>query len=240
LSFAEEPVLDDDPALSPETLLLGSPETPSWVARWDEETWFPTSAMCGLKPHREHVESPAAVSVADANSGVLSLEGHILDTVVYVAPDVDPTRLPSAWAQALTGVITANRDLAHESADQHCADLIAFMLDALDANLNNLKASQETNKFLRLLLVMKPSFPNGDGARFQMAMVLLLTYRRISVTAQGYLVLGHSKTQGDVVVCLSGGRLPSVFCRLSTDPVVILEHSNILTLPLAYHEDSLD
>jgi hypothetical protein len=55
LSFTDgSPLVDDSPIL-PEALVLGWPNTPSWVARWDEETFFPTSAMCGLRPHKERV-----------------------------------------------------------------------------------------------------------------------------------------------------------------------------------------
>jgi hypothetical protein len=140
---------------------------------------------------------------------------HPIDSHIFVdmwtniskrMPGIDSARLLSAWAQVLTGGITANYDLAHESADQHCADLIAFMLDAL-----SLEAGEETDNFLNMLRAMKVHFSNGDRAKFQMAMILLLSYRRIFVTAQGYLGLGHSKTrEGDVAVWLFGGRLPFV------------------------------
>jgi hypothetical protein len=220
----------------PEALTLGWLNTPSWVAHWDEETWFPTSAVCGLKPHEERVEPRAAVCVADVGTGILTLQGHIFDTVVYVAPyvhwpesdakahpinpcaffdmwtgistrldNVDSARLLSAWAQTLTGGITASYDVAQESVDQHCADLIAFILYTLSP-----AASQDEglDAFCALPRTLASNYPQGDRVRFQMAMVLLLAYRRIFVTAHGHIRLGHPRTrEGDTVVWLFGGRL---------------------------------
>ncbi|CAO2653814.1 Nn.00g032250.m01.CDS01 [Neocucurbitaria sp. VM-36] len=243
LSFAEGPPRIDDDIPRPDDDRLGWPETPSWVARWDEETWFPTSALCGLSPHKERTGPQASIEFSDAQAGILKLWGHEIDTVVYVAPYVQwpegpkdvprptnpqvfatmwsavsshirectPHDILSAWAQALTGGINASYQSAQLSRTEHSAGLVAFMIDALQLKIEKEDLDLLVRDFRDLLFDAENDLPAGDHVKYQMAMCLTLTYRRIFVTARAKIGLGHSRVlKGDSVVWLHGGRLPFV------------------------------
>lgn len=238
LSFAENPPCIDNSIQTAEDRHLGWPGTPTWVARWDKETWFPTSAMCELSPHTTRGGPSASLPFTISDKSVLSLKGRYIDEVVYVAPyvswprspDVEPipmnqdaflnmwqaisTLLPdvatisllTAWAQVLTGGITASYQPANNDPAEHCADLIAFML-----SVDHGGEDSKRKAFILALQEVQIQLPLGSDSRSRMAMILMLSYRRVFLTKSGYLGLGHSRTRvGDQAVWLFGAKLPFV------------------------------
>ena len=115
----------------------------------------------------------------------------------------------SMMAQVLTGGITASYQSADTEPQAHLAGLVSYMLDALSPSVKNVEGGPETVEFYRLLQKADEKLQEGDRLKYQMAMCLMLSYRRVFVTAQGHLGLGHSRVlKGDSVVWLYGGKLP--------------------------------
>jgi hypothetical protein len=243
LSFVEAPPREEDNLPLPGDDQLGWPNTPSWVARWDECTWFVEPMWKRRNRTKESDVVPIRIISADSSSGMLQLGGRILDQVVYVAPYVRwPTRVEpapkptnpkvfvqiwnaissqeiscsqtdtlSALAQALTGGMTATYQAAEEEPRSHLADFISYMLDALDSDGKAEEREPAVEKFCELLRVLQHESPKGDLTRFQIAMFLMLSYRRIFFTAHGCIGLGHTRvSNNDSVVWLYGGKLPFI------------------------------
>lgn len=248
INFAESPPNIDDVLPSTNPKQLGWPGTPSWVARWDEATWFPTSAMCGLTPHKERTGPPAFVISSDSQAGILRLHGRRIDEVMYVAPyvqwpdepgesprpqnpqvflamwsaiskhlpDCAPEAILSAWAQTLTGGITSSYQPAQHFSREHSAGLVAFLMNALESRDMDEGLVEGLADFYRLLRKAKSVLPETDDIKFQMAMCLVLSFRRMFVTAGGKLGLGHSGVEeGDTVVWLHGGKMPFVLRKVN-------------------------
>jgi hypothetical protein len=117
----------------------------------------------------------------------------------------------SAWAQALTFGMTASYQVAEEKSRSHLADFISYMLDTLDSRGKAEEREPEVEKFCELLRVLQHKFPKGNYTRFLMAMRLMLPSRRIFLTVQGRIGLGHSRVlNNDSVVWLFGGKYPFV------------------------------
>jgi hypothetical protein len=60
--------------------------TPTWVARWDEATYFPTLVMCMLPLHIKTLAHNASAVLADVRKDILSVQGLLVDEVTWVAP----------------------------------------------------------------------------------------------------------------------------------------------------------
>ncbi|KAH3945122.1 hypothetical protein HBH53_150760 [Parastagonospora nodorum] len=243
LSFAEGPPRTHDSWPSPQDDELGWPETRTWVARWDQETLFPTSAMCALPTNLATKGPPAVVVAVDTGTGVLTLRGFLVDEIVYVAPYVhwpggsDTESLPTnpeaiielydamvhhgkaaseretlcMLAQILTGGLTASYESAEVDEQSHLASFISFILGALDPAKTTHKRRESLKSFLAILQQQGEQLPPADPAKYQMAMILMLSNRRVFITAQGHVGLGHSRVlMGDAVVWLYGGKMPFV------------------------------
>ncbi|OCL05017.1 hypothetical protein AOQ84DRAFT_414573 [Glonium stellatum] len=202
LSFAEGPPRTDDTHPSPQNDQLGWPNTPSWVARWDEQTYFPTSAMCGLPTTK-------------------SLRGVRLDEAAYVAPYVQWPETPDAEPKPTNPEIFVKIWNAIRGRGIACSeiDMLSMLSMLAQALTGEITASYqpaeaepqelELESFCELLRKAEEDLEKGDRIKYQMAMCLMLSYRRVFMTAEGHLGPGHSRVlKGDSVVWLYGGKLP--------------------------------
>jgi hypothetical protein len=238
LSLTEGPPRTEDSFPLPKNDQLGWPNTPSWVARWDEQTYFLSSALINWASHNENnSKPPISITFADAGTGGLKLGGVLLDQVVYVAPYVhwsvppddsilkptNPKVFIEMWkaildrgsnssqTDTLSAWIQAMTGGIAEELQFHLADFSSFMLDALDPPGGSEKMEPAQQEFCRLLRGLKHQFPDRDHTIFRRIISTILPYRRVFMTAHGRIGLGHSRVLiNDSVVWLYGGKVPFI------------------------------